>query len=342
MIDSQAITLYTSIPPKMHRMAGDRAYGDAYQKECINSWISAGFRVVSINPGSEIAYLANKYPQVRFEDSGSEDVRTGIHVFLRKMLATGEPLSGIMNADCYLTGFDAIFDTICANAEESIVLLRRLNIDPRALRPIGSLATGFDAFFFDTKFLADIEDSKNWKIGQPWWDFWFPIAMYFAGARIRTLDVPALLHLDHEQRWDQEEWVFKAGIFRDTLRNFGTRLNGDKKTPQGLKLCGVDLSDERQEPTQMWAHLLRWVQLSAETIRLSSEDLAGNFLGKVLMGLEESQEASLRHLLETVTFRQWLGSKRASAHRLRNRIRGQLSFLNPQSPRVESTPTGKQ
>ena len=94
MADSQSITLYTSIPPKLYRMAGGIEYGDAYQKDCINSWISGGFRVVSINPRAEIAYLENKYPQVRFVDSGSEDVRARIQVFLRNIAANGESVSG--------------------------------------------------------------------------------------------------------------------------------------------------------------------------------------------------------------------------------------------------------
>ena len=60
------------------------------------------------------------------------------------------------------------------------------------------------------------------------------------------------------------------------------------------------------------------------------------------MGLEESQEASLRHQLETVIFSRWLRSKRAAVRRLGDRIRRRLPSLNLQSPQVESRSMGKE
>ena len=341
MTDSQSITLYTSIPPKLHRMAGGLEYGDAYQKECINSWISAGFRVVSINPGSEIAYLANKYPQVRFEDSGSEDVRTRIHVFLRHIAATGEPLSGIINADCYLLDCGSIADRIRAASQESVVLLRRLNLDPTALRPTGRRCPGFDAFLFDTAFLPLVDDIGNWSIGTPWWDFWFPVAMYLAGARLRMLDAPVLLHLDHEQSWRVDDCDAQAAQLWDVLIAHTRKTMSGAKSPENRVLCGVDLANETCRVEQIAERIVPWLHLQAETIRLSGEGVAGNLLSRVLMGLEESQEASLRHQLDTVTFPKWLRSKRAAVHRLRDRVRRQSPSPNLQSPRAESKPTQK-
>jgi hypothetical protein len=124
MADCQGITLYTSIPPRLKRMAAGREYGDEYQKKCIDSWISGGFRVVSINPKSEIASLESKYPQVTYVDSGSEDIGTEIHVFFQNIEATEERFAGIINADCFLLNSFSIAERLQTDSQESVVLLR--------------------------------------------------------------------------------------------------------------------------------------------------------------------------------------------------------------------------
>lgn len=342
MTDSQGITLYTSIPPVMRRMAGGAEYGEAYQKECIDSWITGGFRVVSINPRSEIEKLAHKYPQVRFIDSGSEDFRTKISVFLQTIAASGEPIAGIINADCYLLNCYSIAARIRTGSQDSIVLLRRLDIDSKAMRPTRGKYLGFDGFLFDTRFLPRIEDPGDWNIGTPCWDYWFPIEMYLAGARIRKLDVPVLLHLGHEGRWDFAENDTRAALLWDTLNAHSRRtLNGEKLASSRV-LCGADLSDETRKVEQIADGIIPWLNHQAETIHLSNEGAAGDFVSRVLLGLEGSEEATLRHQLETVTFFRWLQSKRRAARRLGNRIRRQLLSFNLQGPRVDSRCAGKE
>src|SRR5579862_5429125 len=176
MADKPPIALYTSIPPQLRRAMGKVEYGDAYQKECVDSWISGGFRVVSVNREAEIPFLASKFPQVEFVDSGTDDVRTRIQIFLQKVAASGDGISGIINADCYLLDAGSIADRLRFAAQGSVVLLRRINIDGATMRPTGRKCPGFDGFLFDTSFLGQIEDLGNWAIGTPWWDYWFPIA----------------------------------------------------------------------------------------------------------------------------------------------------------------------
>lgn len=342
MADSQGITLYTSIPPRLHRMAGGVEYGDAYQMECINSWVSGGFRVVSINRKAEIASLQNKYPQVQFVDSGSDDARTSIHVFFRHIATTGEAVSGIINADCYLLNCYPIANRVRVGAQESIVLLRRLDIDSTALRPTRGKYVGFDGFVFDTRFLAGIEDTGDWNIGTPIWDYWFPIAMYLAGARIRKLDVPVLLHLGHEGRWSLDEHDARVALLWEVLMAHSRKTQSGENLSQRRVLCGADLSNEERKVEQIAEGIIPWLNLQAETIRLSNEGSTGDFLSRVLMGLEGSQEATLRHQLETVTFSRWLRSKRGAARRLGDRIRRKLPSLNLQSPRLESKTIGKE
>jgi hypothetical protein len=343
MVESQGITLYTSIPPKLYRMAGGVEYGDAYQNECIHSWISAGFRVVSLNRKSEIPYLQNEHPQVRFADSGSEDVRTRIDVFFRHITANGERISGIINADCYFLDCHGIASKIRAGSQQkSIVPLRRLDIDHATLRPTGRKCVGFDGFLFDTRFISRIEELGDWTIGMPWWDCWFPMAMHFAGARILMLDAPVLLHLEHEQRWGFDEHDARVALLWDLLVSHNEKKPGKEELSERGVFFGAGRSIEPRKVGQIADRIISWLYLQSETIRFSNESVPGDFLGRILMGLEESQEASLRHQLETVTFARWLRSKRAAVRRLGDRIRRRLPSLKMQSLRVESRSVGNE
>ena len=85
----------------------------------------------------------------------------------------------------------------------------------------------------------------------PWWDCWFPAAMYLAGARILMLDVPVLLHLGHEQRWGFDEHDARAALLWDILiAHSGKTLSGEKSSPRRV-LCGADLSKEARKVEQI-------------------------------------------------------------------------------------------
>ena len=81
--------------------------------------------------------------------------------------------------------------------EGSIILLERLDIDPKTMRATGSHALGFDAFFFDTRFIENVDDAGDWTIGEPVWDYWFPLVMHIAGAYLKAPNAPIIVHLNH-------------------------------------------------------------------------------------------------------------------------------------------------
>ena len=60
---------------------------------------------------------------------------------------------------------------------------------------------GFDAFFFDTRFIENIDDAGDWTIGEPVWDYWFPLVMHIAGASLKAPNAPIIVHLNHVQQW---------------------------------------------------------------------------------------------------------------------------------------------
>lgn len=326
------IPLYTSIPPTIRRTAEGIEHGEDYQRECIDSWIAAGFRVVSINSADEIAQLLSKYKQVHFVESGTGDARTGIHTFISTIVDKGEPIAGIINADCYLLNCGSMAERMYHAAVESIVLLRRLNINSKSLRPSGNKCTGFDGFLFDTKFLSSLDALGDWAIGTPWWDYWFPAVMHLAGARIRMFDAPVLFHLDHEQRWSLEDLNMGAAIYRKELIECTRRALKGELLSQSATVCGIDILDSTFEPMQLLGRTVEWFYRQAEIIPLRNGNLPEDFLSRVLRALENSQEISLQHQLDTVTFSWWLRSKRGAVRRLRDRLRKR--FLGSSLPPI--------
>src|SRR5262249_46291549 len=127
----------------------------------------------------------------------------------------GERTAAIINADCLLIHFGNFIETVSRSARDSIVLFERLNVDPATLRPTGMHCYGFDGFFFDTRFIADLEIADSWLIGEPHWDYWFPLSLISAGATLKMADAPCLLHVNHGIGWRWGTW----GTSLSTLRN---------------------------------------------------------------------------------------------------------------------------
>src|ERR1700681_4601960 len=126
------VTLFTSLPPGTTRMVNGRDFGTAYQRACIDSWIAAGFDVVSLNPDSEIAQL-RKYD--------------------------------------FPVSYPAFVQGIVSGARDGLVMVERVNIDPGSLLPTGQTCLGFDAFFFNKADAARVTIDPDLSVGQPWWDY---------------------------------------------------------------------------------------------------------------------------------------------------------------------------
>ena len=60
------IVVATSIPPNVLRYENGCNVGQKYQRDCIESWLRAGFRVISLNFPDEIPELASRHPEIDF------------------------------------------------------------------------------------------------------------------------------------------------------------------------------------------------------------------------------------------------------------------------------------
>ena len=64
LVGAPSIVVATSIPPNVVRYENGHDIGHKYQRECIESWIRAGLRILSLKFSNEISELSKQYPEV--------------------------------------------------------------------------------------------------------------------------------------------------------------------------------------------------------------------------------------------------------------------------------------
>jgi hypothetical protein len=219
------IVVATSIPPKIIRYDNGREVGHEYQKQCIASWLDAGFRVLSLNSFDEIGELAACYPGVQFiaMERDAREISGRKTPFIVDMLSVlarqPEPVVGIANADiCFESGRNWR-EAIASSVDDAIMVVRRVEI--------GSLSAaasevekpevyrhGFDLFFFENTRAFESVDC-SFAMGLPWWDYWLPIAFRLQGRKVRLLTEPTAFHFRHPANYDDDLWQHMAREFAE-------------------------------------------------------------------------------------------------------------------------------
>jgi len=221
-----AFPLLTSVPP---HLSGESL---ARQRDIIASWRAAGFKPISVNGPSEIARLAALDLDIEIEPL-SEDGKPFIGDILAAIKKRGCARAGIVNADCEVLGYPDLALRLAAALENSVLYAERVDISDDRLPTLGE-CNGFDAFFFDVGILGTIDD-RHFRLGETWWDYWFPLRLAADGAMLGNIDLPLIHHQRHPARWNEEQWVrharhmctaLKAWSAQDALRSFSSSLNG--------------------------------------------------------------------------------------------------------------------
>jgi hypothetical protein len=205
MASVNKMMIATSIAPHISRRVQGVEYGSVWQVACINSWKAEGFDVVSLNASEEIAALEPYTSMVNIVELRAGHSRPRIADFLEEIAKSSREVAGIVNADCLLIPGTQLGERLAHNVD-SLVMAERINISPLTMWPTGQNCFGFDAFFFNSAALANVDRDIRWRLGDTWWDYWFPLSLHFAGVKLKTLAGPVLAHLDHEQAWNTEAW----------------------------------------------------------------------------------------------------------------------------------------
>jgi len=200
--------LFTSI-----RLPAD-AEAVTYLRDCLNSWRWAGFEAVAINGPVEAEALRKLDLPVEFSVMDT-DGKPRIGAFLSAIRERSCRFAGIINSDCRIAGYSGLALNLRKQLEGRVLLAWRLDtcdLQPHAVR------YGFDAYFFDSGIMP--EDDAGFSIGDPWWDYWFPLACEARGARIETLALPLLTHKVHPLNWKRRRWDDGAHRFWTVLKGW--------------------------------------------------------------------------------------------------------------------------
>jgi hypothetical protein len=207
---SSSLPLFTSIRPPA---AGDD--DELYLRECLSSWRAAGFRPVAVNGPAETESLQSLNLPIEFSPMPT-DGKPRIGAILSAIRASGDRFAGIINSDCKIMGYPGLASMIRDGLDRSCILAWRVDVG-EGIKPAAT-SHGFDAYFFDTRFLP--EDDIGFSIGDPWWDYWFPLVCEMRGARLETLAVPLLTHKVHPLNWQRRNWEAGAHRFWTALRGW--------------------------------------------------------------------------------------------------------------------------
>ena len=247
---------------------------------------------------SEIIALKQRGIGVEFVSNGSQSERSKIATLLSLIADSGDRVAGIINADCLLIHYGDFIETMSRSARDLIVLFERLNLDPANLRPTGAHCCGFDGFFFDTRFIVDLESADSWLIGEPFWDYWFPLLLIYAGARLKMPDAPGLIHVNHELGWRQETLGANLTALRTNLLSW---KNLEFAFPRDF----VTAVRMKQTKMEFIIFVFSWLRSTAERVRLSLEGTEGDLLYRFLAALSELKEQQFQNELNHLQVARW-------------------------------------
>lgn len=195
----------TSISPK-------HAIGDA-QLDAINSWIKAGFEVVSINSPEEIDVLKAHYP-VKFVPCyrTMQGLFRAPYVPISAFIdyAKEYKLEQVMliNSDICLVGD---MEHLWLKANDGLVFSNRY--DHNNYQDVKRYDFGFDVFIINQSFYHIITQSM-FSMGQAWWDFWLPFLFTKHKIHIYLVKDALFYHQLHPIQYSQDEWQFMANHFQ--------------------------------------------------------------------------------------------------------------------------------
>jgi len=309
---NNATRIYTSLPPNMARMVVDKEF-EGYYLGCISSWQAAGFEIISVNSDSEIDALREYRHLLEFISNGTRESRTKIRTFIELIIQSGNRVAGITNADCLLLSYDKFVHRLLESAEGSIVLLERINLDSTSMRPTGRHCSGFDGFLFDTRFLENIKSCGEWLIGEPFWDYWFPLMVIGGGARLKAPAAPILLHVDHHHSWQMDVWRANGRKFAESLLPYAQNDAFPLEIAQLVGRVGSEGLSLERHVDKLSQATFEWLRSRAEAVALSEVGTHAELVSLLLLGLAGSKELEFRDQLERLKFKRWIGKRYSAA-----------------------------
>lgn len=183
----------------------------AMQKTAIQTWLDAGFQIVSINPLDVIACLQPQFPEVEFI-AAPRDGRQQYgkpFVYFDDILAYFKnrtmPVCGIISPDICLRNKD-FYEFVKTEAPHSFVFGSRVDVESLSSTEGQFYNIGFDYFFFDREIIPYYPE-QSFCMGLPWLDYWAVIVPLMRKIPVKRVVDPIALHVTHPQPGDALTWL---------------------------------------------------------------------------------------------------------------------------------------
>jgi hypothetical protein len=201
------------LPAFMTRLIENVDYGISIRDACVKQWVSAGYAVFSLNPVSECNELKTQRIEATIVSTGQQYGLPVVGSMAKFALTQKVDVVIFVNSDCYAFDIPRLKRIVDAVQPDDICVMERLNIDQNSLRPTGIDCSGFDGFIVGSNALKRIDQEAEWKIGDTWWDYWFPLSLILKGCKLKGDPAPLLLHLNHQLNWNFEAWQKNGSTF---------------------------------------------------------------------------------------------------------------------------------
>lgn len=218
----------TSISPS-HRNGDMQSYA-------VQSWIDAGFEVVSFNCEEECQILAKQYPSVRFVPTQDGRAKFGkpyvpISAMLDYAASSEQSDFVLINSDIILIDSHNVLPLIQAKLPHEATIVQRLDFG-NDINKNKVFHSGIDAFFIHRNYLRHIR-ADGFYMGLCWWDFTVPYSLLTNHIKVNLLKTPLIYHRLHPTQYSMGSWEQLSKVFALT---HGLKY----RTPQQLNVSIYD------------------------------------------------------------------------------------------------------
>lgn len=179
------------------------------QQLAVQSWIEAGFDVVSCNSISEMERIRRYFPNIKFvpldRDASATKGKPLVYVYdvLQTLKKSGRKVCGIINSDIHLRNIDdGLYHFLYGEASNALIYAHRYDIDKPGDKN-GTEFIGLDLFLFSAE-LIDSYGDEDLVMGGAAWDYWMVFIARHFGHSAKLLRNPIAYHIRHRQTWNDE------------------------------------------------------------------------------------------------------------------------------------------
>jgi hypothetical protein len=190
------------------------------QKQAIDSWVNAGYKVISVNCKKEIEQLTD-FKNVEFvETDRTNQVLFGkpfvlISSIIDHLKVINEEYALIINSDIIIECTEAQTQELKRKSENGIIILNRHDFKESIINS-KRYEVGFDGFFINKKWLYVFPQSIL-CLGQCFWDYWIPYVCVLQKIPIFKDRGKYLYHKMHDIQYSFDNWKTTADIFKAEL-----------------------------------------------------------------------------------------------------------------------------